>query len=62
MSKEKTFIPTPKYIYIYIPMKYTKKLISCKIQGIKGKKSTFIGNINGLKQCIRPVLKNKMVD
>ena len=40
-------------------MKYTKKLISCKIQGLKGKKSTlYIGIINGLKQCISIVLQS----
>ena len=33
-------------------MEYTKKLVSYKIQGLKGKKSTFIENINGLKQCV----------
>ena len=37
-------------------MKYTKKLFSCKIQGLKGKVSTFIGNFKGLKQCINTLL------
>ena len=47
---------------MYISMKYTKKLISCKIQGLKGKKSTFIGNINGLKQCVKHCVTIQIIE
>ena len=43
-------------------MKYTKKLISCKIQGLKGKKSTFIGSINGLKQCVKHCVTIQIIE